>query len=280
MDPADGNWIDLLAAPAGDIDVERLGRCDRPPTDYRGDWRACTGEFLDCAPPLGVFVDGCGCGCGMPSYEVPFESPAPDEQVPGDCPGPSGAFALLESEFDRLVIGVDSLFLISASAALRSDEGRIAWAWQVDKLTARLRLVPLADVVAAPSSYVADSNRGGGYGADADAYFRLDDYLMRASSAAESSRILPLPDADDQCSTFVVAGSEFYASSSAGSLWRAPLEPSTSQPTLEEQRGAYDDDDYSPLLGIDAQAVYWQAARGFSERVDAERLTLFRNCRM
>jgi hypothetical protein len=84
--------------------------------------------------------------------------------------------------------------------------------------------------------------------------------------------------AGDEAFGFEVVGEHVYWTSSDGTLSRSPATPGATSELLE-QRGSFDDDDYRPLLEVDAMRIYWQAGPVVGEhRSDREPLGLYYRC--
>jgi hypothetical protein len=82
----------------------------------------------------------------------------------------------------------------------------------------------------------------------------------------------------DEAFGFQVVGEHVYWTSSDGTLSRSSTTPGAAVELLES-RGSFDDDDYRPLLEVDATRIYWQAGPNADERrSDREPLGLYFRC--
>jgi hypothetical protein len=109
-------------------------------------------------------------------------------------------------------------------------------------------------------------------------YFDDDDGVVRVPKLGGAAEVV-VAFSTDEAFGFEVVGQHVYWTSSDGTLSRSPANPSTAPTELLEQRGSFDDDDYSPLLEVDDERIYWQAGPVVGEhRSDREPLGLYYRC--
>jgi hypothetical protein len=83
----------------------------------------------------------------------------------------------------------------------------------------------------------------------------------------------------DEDPAFIVVDSELYLTCEDGALYPGFVAPFVA-PTVVEQRGPLDEDDYRLILGADPDAVYWLGGPYLDAHVaDGDPLVLYRHCR-
>lgn len=250
----------------------------------------CLSMSFDCGPNQGTFADGCGCGCAAPPFEHSGPVSVEAQQGPvidllAECNGPSGLLALFTSAIERMILLEESVYLLVDSSGSGRNE-----IWSVDKRAGAYQLLTVGSATFFPDPLLEDAvvTSGGvvAYGSracdgrDGYTYVVEGDELVRIPNNGGAAQ--PLFQFSDALSPFalIVHDSECYFTAPDGTLWHAEVWPVATDPVLVEQRGAYDDDDYIEVIGMDEDAVYWFAGADPTLRTsDGDPIALYRTCR-
>jgi hypothetical protein len=190
----------------------------------------------------------------------------------------------------RVVVGEDAVYIWvdPKRADPLNNPGPEEVLWRVDKKTRGLTVVPDASQVIPETALVKVEEKtspqiSGAYSFTVKGSALGDDHLCLYRiplAGGPPEMVFAFPPSGRGTSWFIVVGDDFYGTDNDGSLWHASALPGGAPPALIEQRGAYDDDDYSPLLGADRDVVYWQAgADPDLYTADGAPMMLFRKCR-
>ncbi len=164
-------------------------------------------------------------------------------------------------------------------------------AWSVDKATGALSILESldrgfferedSDYTATSAGVVSHRNYGPRDFGDGYIYEVSDGWLTRVSNNGGAMEPLFEKPSTETFEAFVVFDSEFYGTNEDGELWHARVLPEPTAAVLLEQRGTWDDDDYSALIGMDRDAVYWEAGADIKLRTinGDDPLALYRTCR-
>ncbi len=290
--------------PVGEESVSFQVGCRHPVDRYIADKPSCAEIAFRCNLGEGAFIDDCGCGCDLfrDDYFVDEKGDYAEEVIhikdverqvdlPTECNGPSGYFAAF-TEYDDIPLMVMQEDAVLIWASLGGIRGT---AWRVEKTTGNLTVLPTLYIdfflearhnptITAGGLVVYRLSRPCG-GGDGYIYDTRDGSLFRrpenAPAKKESDEFVFDYTHTGGMSVFLVFDSDFYASNESGELWHAKVWPEPTEPVLVEKRGAWDDDDYSSIMGIDNDAVYWTAGANPEQRASGSglELALYRTCR-
>jgi hypothetical protein len=200
--------------------------------------------------------------------------------LPTSCSGDSGQFAFFEVAFDSIFFAQDNLYFWVEGERNVPDA-----IWGVDKEAGGYALVShteAVDILSAPVGGTVSLERDDVFESEEYIYSREEQWLVRSGFGAEGPEpLFEIPESGDDAMVFLVIQNEFYSTSSEGALWYAKVAPSPTEPAIIEERGRYDDDDYTGFIAADEDAVYWKAGADPSMRTsDGDPLALFRTCRI
>jgi hypothetical protein len=255
-------------ATAGGAGTENVPRCQQAEEDYV--WTSteeCLALTFRCDPGAAAFADACGCGCDNTPFAESDGTPFGDVTL--DCGGLSGVFATFEFTPERLVIGETDVF----AWVERPGRPPATALWAIDKQTGDVRLLPPGAepepmpgaVVSGPRSFQSNGVR-----------YWYDEPTLFADTGNGN---VPLFDISCSIPALIIIDSELYLTCEDGALKRGFVAPLVA-PTVVDQRGSMDDDDYGLILGADAEAVYWLGGPYSDAGVyDQDPLVLYRYCR-
>jgi hypothetical protein len=197
-----------------------------------------------------------------------------------ECNGPSGNLALFDAAVSRLRLGPEEVFVLVGRGAEQAI-------WAVNKRDASLSFVtagaaglfdhdeddPLA---ISTGGAVVDRLRALNAG-DGFMYEYRTETLIRTPIAGGPSQALF---SVTGLVAFITFDGAYFDVTDDGLLSHAALSEEPVTRVALEQRGSFDDDDYSAIMGIDRDAVYWFAGSEPALRTsDGDPLALFRTCR-
>lgn len=279
-------------ASAAVLEVPRPGQpsmadCRQPAEAYRlTSAEACLSYSFTCAPGEGAFVDACGCGCSASPFQE--SGPAwtavdagPLTALATECNGPSGNLALFDAAVRRLRLGPEEVFVLVG----QGEEQAI---WAVNKRDASLSFV----TAGAASLFDLDEDNplavstGGAVVDGASALNAGDGFRYEMDRTGTLIRT-PIAGGPGQALfsvsglfAFITFDGAYFDVTDDGLLSHAALFDEPVTRVALEQRGSFDDDDYSAIMGIDRDAVYWFAGSEPALRTsDGDPLALFRTCR-
>jgi len=286
--------------PWGDNSILIDRNCNHREDEYIVDLSTCSETSLRCSLGEGLFIDKCGCGCTLfrsnysmsqgryESAVIPIREVKPEVDILTECNGPSGylvAFTHTSHFYYMVMQEADILIWVG------SNRGT---AWRVAKTTGGLTFVPTLNVDFFQQAQLNSPITSAGFvahhrsrpcgGGDNFIYDTKDGRLIRRPQGALAEEgekdLFEFPQTGGT-SVYLVSGSDFYATGELGDLWHAKVWPKPTEPVLVEDRGAWDDDDYSSLIGIDHDAVYWTAGASPDRRASSGGvpLALYRTCR-
>jgi hypothetical protein len=248
--------------------------CDHAEADYFARTPdACAGAALTCGTGTAVFVDECGCGCDSAPFDDSWGTFYEQGSLDA-CGGPAGPFAVLEATPERLVIGDDAVFAWVTRPVLRGATD----VWAIDKRTGAVSLLPEGspEPESAPGVVVSSEAT---FESDGLGYYVTFDGIVVGQTEAGFEALFRLPEMSDSYA-LAVAGSDVYVTTTRGALFRGAAGVPAQEPVLVDQRGTMDGDDYTLMLGVDDDAVYWLAGPFSDARIqDTDPLTLYRTCR-
>lgn len=207
----------------------------------------CASRGFRCSVGQQAFRNECGCGCSEPIFResggVNAGGAASGTRIAA-CGGVVGELALFGEPVRELTSTSEGVWVRTQSN----------W-WSIDTRTA---LLTAHSLDAPPQRNVVG--------------------LGSAPTETQTQRLVAETDIGEWRG--VVVDNEFYAASDTGQLWVLDLSDD-SAPRVIDRHGAYDDDDYEPLILVDSEAVYWQAGVDFVQRTtDGDPIALYRSCRI
>jgi hypothetical protein len=285
VDAASGGALDATANPAPTPEPPGRTDCSRIGPDYLfASLDACLTSTFTCGGDEAAFADACGCGCEVPSFSesglASTEVAAgPLVELPAECNGRSGRLALFSEAVGRLRLASDEVFVL---VGMRAEQTT----WSVSKADGSVSLIDVG--VASPFDAETEPFVVSEHGAVVDAegplpaedgftYALEGEWLVRTPSTGGSAE--PLFSAD-RTFAFIVFDGAYVGVTDTGVLTHAWLTDEPVEPVALEQRGAFDDDDYAAIQGIDEDAAYWSAGSDPLLRTsDGDPLALYRTCR-
>lgn len=264
-----------------------MAECRQPAEAYRlPSAEACLSYSFTCAPGEAAFVDACGCGCTAPRFSE--SGPAwtavdagPLTALARECNGPSGRLALFDAGVRRLRLGDEEVFVLVGSGEQQAI-------WAVSKRDASLSFV----TASAASVFDLDEEdpltvSTGGAVVDGRGALNAGDGFMYEMDRTDTLVRTPIAGGPGQALfsvsglfVFITFDGAYFDVTGEGLLSYAALSDEPVTRVALEQRGSFDDDDYSETLGVDRDAVYWFAGSETALRTsDGDPLALFRTCR-